>query len=192
MPGNRQFTSYGFRREVLVGLTTPNLIGPLVLKVPREQRRRLVYFGIIWSGINDWQAEAEMTFHDGSDVPIRLAQKWGTQWVTNGASSTWQGTGQTWRSTMPGFPAYSVDEWGPPANLPNWGHQSAGADAMTIYGVQKPDGTNLQAYRCTMFPWEFIGPLEEIRIQFLNYGPITGFEADPTIEVYLGCKSMTM
>ncbi len=191
MPGNRQFTSYDYRRECLMGLTTLPLIGPLRLPVPRELRRRHVYFGIVWMGFSDFDARADMNFLDGADTVLRLHQRWSTQFTTNGASSAgWGGSGQTWRSTTPGFPSYSVDQWGPPGNQPNWGQQSGASDIMTVQGVQRPDGVNLEAYRLTMFPFEFLGPLEEIQIQFRGFTPGT-FEADPTIEVYLGCKSFT-
>jgi hypothetical protein len=39
-----------------------------------------------------------------------------------------------------------------------------------------------------MFPWEHIGPMEEIRFEFQSYTPTT-LEVTPTVEVFLGVKS---
>lgn len=192
MPGNRQFTSFDFRREVLAGSTSLTTIGPLKVPVPRELRRRKLYFGIIWTGFSNWVAEAEITFHDGADISERLRQRWGTVFGSSGASSnTWGGASQSWRTITTGFPAYSVDEWNPPANLPNWGKNPACADALTVYGVQQADGVTPQAARLTMFPWEFIGPVEELRFNFLSYTSTTT-ESTPTIEVFLGMKSFAL
>lgn len=189
MPGNNSFTDFSFRREVLAGSTGLSTIGPLRVPVPRELWRRRVYFGIIWSGFSDWVAEGELTFWDGGAVQERLRSRWGTVFGASGASSVTWGTGsQTWRASSPGFPSSVVQTWQPPAALPNQSAEVGCLDSLTLYGVQRPDGVNAEASRMTLYPWEHIGPMEEIRFEFQLYTPTT-LEVAPTVEVFLGVKS---
>ena len=189
MPGNRLFTDFQFRRDVLTSATQLEIIGPLKLNTSRELWRRRLYFGIIWTGFIDWEAEAEITLHDGGAVVQTLRSHWGTIFRDSGASvSGWGGLSRSWRTITPGFPSYSVETWSPPDVLPNWGPTAACVDSSTQYGVQQPDGVSVEANKITMFPFEFVGPVEEVRFEFKNY-EVNTIEATAQIEVFLACKS---
>lgn len=182
------YTDFEFRREVMSASAALTSIGPLRVSVPRELARRRVYFGIIWSGFIDWNADAELTFVDSGSEVVRLRQRWGTSYAAGASSTGWGGVSQSWRTVTSGFPSYSVEAFDPALN-PNWGANTASGDAMTVSSIQRPSGAIPNVgYRLTMFPFEFIGPLEEIRFEFKGYTPTT-VETTPTMEVFLGCKS---
>lgn len=182
------YTDFEFRREVLSASASFTTIGPLRIPVPSELARRRVYFGIIWSGFIDWNAEGELAFVDNGSEVVKLRQRWGTTYSSGASSTGWGGNSQSWRTVTSGFPSYSVESFDPALN-PNWGANTASGDAMTVSSIQRPTGAIPNVgYRLTMFPFEFIGPLDEIRFEFKAYTPTT-VETTPTMEVFLGCKS---
>lgn len=186
------YTEWEFRREVLTASASLTTIGPLRLKVARELARRRIYFGIIWSGFTDWNAEGELTLVEGSSPVCVMRQRWGNNYSYGASSSGWGGSSQTWRASTGGLPAYSVEAYDPGLN-PNWGLNPASADALTIASVQRPSGTTPNVgYRLTMFPWEFIGPLDEIRFEFETYPALTTTDSLPSVEVFIGCKSTSV
>lgn len=182
-------TDFSFRREVLSGSTSMLTIGPLKLLVPQDMRRRRVYVGVLWQGFIDWTAEAELSFYRGGSPVESMKQRWGTQFPASGASSVGWGLGsQGWRMSVAGFPAFDVTTWTPPGNYPNGIPMGGDGDAITVQGVQRPDGVNLESARMVMYPMDYVGDLDEIRFQWTAYTPTTT-DSSPTVEVYLGCKS---
>lgn len=183
------YTEYEFRREVLTASASLSTIGPMRIKVARELARRRIYFGIIWSGFKDWSADGELSLVEGSSSVITMRQRWGNAYQYGASSTTWGGSSQGWRTATGGFPSYSMETYDPGLN-PNWGANGASGDAITISSVQRPSGAVPNVgYRLTMFPWEFIGPLDEIRFEFKGYPPPTTVDSLSSVEVFLACKS---
>lgn len=187
-----QRTDFSFRRVQLNGTSNLITLPPLRLPVPRQLTRRLVYFSCAWHGFQDWDSVVRLDFNNGSQVVESHRQRFGTMYTDQRAFNTYgSSTGD-----MPingGTPAFSVMGWDGLATPA--GTQFAGCpDCLIINGVTQTDAAVENPYTTIMYPWLFMGELEEIRFKFeLITGPAGTpvQDAQAFIELYLGCKSFS-
>ena len=163
-----------------------NLVGAgqLALNVPLTMRRRRLYFGIVWSGWNEWDAEANLELARGADI-VQFHAKWGTTFESMQASSSWSDQ-SNFRTGTSGLPSYSVRTYDT-KSTPNWGQDDSGPDAITWSTIHRPNLSDI-GFAVTMFPLQWVGEIDTVRF-FFTRSLQTSVLGVPGVEVYLGCLS---
>jgi hypothetical protein len=79
----------------------------------------------------------------------------------------------------------------PPANYPN-GIPSLPvvADSIRIRSLNRPNGIDPEMADVVMHPMTFVGNIDTVRFAFTRRA-VTAVDAQPTVEVYLGCRTFT-
>lgn len=186
-PGLKQ--EYQFRRERL-NLSDANAytsLGPLRMSVARDLTQRRLYCGVVWRQTQTFaalmSARARITLWDGSAQVFSMGQNWGFQ-LGNSTSSSW-GNSDGPLGTTSGWPDSCV-EWFDFKSYIAGTETRGGANAIKINGCgTDPNGTI--AYSMTMFPYDFVGNIDEMRFEFIQTSII--YDPDSFVEVYIGCNS---
>jgi len=187
-------SDFTFVRKLLSGSVDLVGLGALNLAVPRGYRRRQIYAAIVWQGFTDWLAEGTLEMVSGGSALETFQSRWGTQYDGSSGSSqsTWNAadTGTGWRAATSGWPMFAVATY-PPANYPN-GIPSLPvvADSIRIRSLNRPNGIDPEMADVVMHPMTFVGNIDTVRFSFTRRA-VTAVEAQPTVEVYLGCRTFT-
>lgn len=184
---NTARTDWRFRRgaQYLTATITKDAVGALELPVPVSLQKRRIYFGIVWTGWNDWMAEGVLELSRGGDV-VPLKGRWGTTYDAFDLPNSWQAS-NGYRSSCGGLPPYSVRTFDPKSN-PNFGQDSSGTDAMTWTTMHLTSISQNVGYAVTMFPLNYQMELDTIRFYFSRVSQTTSL-GPQTVEVFLGCLS---
>lgn len=186
-------TDFTHVRKLIAGSVDLVGLGPLKLEVPKGNRRRHIYAAVVWQGFVDWSADVVLEMVKGGSSLETFRKRFGTFYDGSSGSSqsTWDAadTGTGWRRTGTGFPGFRVSTFSP-ANYPNGLPVEMGSDCLTWRTINRPDGVNSEAATVVMHPMLYVGDIEQVRLQFLSR-TITTTDAQPVVEVYVGCKTFT-
>jgi hypothetical protein len=61
-------------------------------------------------------------------------------------------------------------------------------DSIRIQSLNRPNGINAEMADVVMHPMTFVGNIEAVRFAFTRR-TVTATDAQPTVEVYLGCRT---
>lgn len=186
-------TDYTHVRKLIAGSVDLVGLGTLNLRVPGGNRRRHIYAAVVWQGWLDWSAEGVLEMVSGGGSLETWRMRWGTSYDGSAGStaSSWDGAdnGTGWRRISTGWPGCRVSTHHP-ANYPNGLPEDLGSDCVMFRTINRPDGVNPEAASVVMHPMLYVGNIEQVRFSFVQRS-VLAIDAQPTVEVYLGCKTFT-